>query len=95
MSHSLRLQDKVAIVTGASSGLGRAIAIRYAQEGASVICADLSPTARSHEEAQITTHDSIVKDGGQAIFVQADVGDAAQMEHLVQAAVRQFGRLDM
>lgn len=95
MSHPLRLQDKVAIVTGASFGLGRAIALRYAQEGARVVCADLSPTARSQEEAQITTHDSIVTDGGRAIFVQTDVGEAAQIENLVQAGVRQLGRLDM
>lgn len=60
-----------------------------------MVCADLSPTARSQKEAQITTQDSIIKDGGQAIFVQTDVGEAAQMEAVVQAAVRQFGRLDM
>lgn len=95
MTQSLRLQNKVALVTGASSGLGRAIAIRYAQEGAKVVCADLSPTARSQEEARITTHDSIVKAGGHAIFVQTDVGDAKQMENLVQVAVKEFGRVDM
>lgn len=95
MSQSQRLPNKVAIVTGASSGLGRAIAVRYAQEGAKLVCADISPTARSQEEAQITTHDAIVSAGGQAIFVQTDVGDAKQMEELVQAAVKEFGRLDM
>ena len=95
MTQSLRLQEKVAIVTGASSGLGRAIAIRYAQEGAKVVCADLTPTARSQEEAGITTHDLIIQEGGQAIFVQADVGDATQMENLVKKAVKVYGRLDM
>jgi NAD(P)-dependent dehydrogenase (short-subunit alcohol dehydrogenase family) len=95
MSSSARLQDKVAIVTGASSGLGRAIAIRYSQEGAKVVCADLTPTARSQEESEITTHDLIVEKGGKATFVQTDVGDAAQMENLVQVAVREYGRLDM
>ncbi|KAJ5162772.1 uncharacterized protein N7500_004602 [Penicillium coprophilum] len=95
MSQSSRLQEKVAIVTGSSSGMGRAIAIRYAQEGAKVICADLTPTARSQEEAEITTHDLIIRDGGQASFVQTDVGDAVQMENLIQSAVRQHGRLDI
>ncbi|KGO49497.1 Glucose/ribitol dehydrogenase [Penicillium expansum] len=95
MPQSFRLQDKVAIVTGSSSGLGRAIAIRYVQEGAKLVCADLTPTARSQEEAEITTHDLIVRDGGQAIFVRTDVGDATQMENLVQVAVKEYGRLDM
>jgi NAD(P)-dependent dehydrogenase (short-subunit alcohol dehydrogenase family) len=89
------LQDKVAIVTGSSSGLGRAIATRYAQEGAKVVCADLTPTARSQEEADTTTHDLIIRDGGQATFVRTDVGDATQMEHLVRVAAKEYGRLDM
>lgn len=95
MSQSCRLQDKVAIVTGSSSGLGRAIAIRYAQEGARVVCADLTPTARSQEEAGITTHDLIIQDGGQATFVRTDVGEATQMGDLIQVAVKEYGRLDM
>lgn len=97
MSSALRLQDKVAIVTGASSGLGRAISLRYAREGAKVVCVDLSATARSQvtEELDLTTHDLITRDGGHAIFVQTDVGDAGQMKSLVQVAVDRFGRLDM
>ncbi|KAJ5040186.1 hypothetical protein NUH16_009988 [Penicillium rubens] len=95
MSRSCRLQEKVAIVTGSSSGLGRAIAIRYAQEGAKVVCADLVPTARSQEEVGITTHDLVIRDGGEATFVRTDVGDATQMENLVQVAVREYGRVDM
>lgn len=95
MSSFSRLHDKVAIVTGASSGLGRAIALRYAQEGAKVSCADLTPTARSTEEAAITTHDLIAKNGGHAIFVRTDVGYSTQMENLVKATVTEYGRLDM
>ncbi|CAG8119182.1 unnamed protein product [Penicillium salamii] len=90
-----RLQDKVAIVTGSSSGIGRAIAIRYAQEGAKLICADLTPTARSKDEASITTQDLIVQAGGKALFVQTDVSDATSMENVVTVAVKQHGRLDI
>ncbi|EAU29457.1 predicted protein [Aspergillus terreus NIH2624] len=92
-----RLQDKVALVTGSSSGLGRSIATRYAQEGAKVVCADITPTARSQipEELQITTHDAITQAGGQAIFIATDVGDAKAVGDAVQAAVTEFGRLDI
>ncbi|RDW68748.1 SDR family NAD(P)-dependent oxidoreductase [Aspergillus mulundensis] len=95
MSQTPRLHNKIAIVTGASSGLGRAIAIRYAQEGAKVVCADLSPTARSQEETEITTCNLIVEKGGAALFVQTDVGDAAQMENLIDVTVEKYGRLDI
>lgn len=92
---SSRLQEKTAIVTGSSSGLGRAIAVRYGQEGARVVCADLISAARSLEESDIATHDLIAKNGGQALFIQTDVGDAVQMERLVQTTVKEYGRLDM
>lgn len=93
---SLRLQDKVAIVTGSSSGLGRAIALRYSSEGAKVVCSDLSPAPRLQVDSESEpTHELITKTGGKAIFVQTDVGVAKQMENLVQEAVREFGRLDV
>ncbi|KAJ5341268.1 hypothetical protein N7541_010392 [Penicillium brevicompactum] len=95
MASSRRLHDKVAIITGASSGLGRAIALRYGLEGAKVVCADLTPTARSQEEAAITTHDLVIENGGDAIFVATDVGDAVQMENLVKAAVQTYERIDI
>lgn len=95
MVSSRRLHDKVAIITGASSGLGRAIALRYGLEGAKVVCADLTPTARSQEEAAITTHDLVIENGGDSIFVATDVGDAVQMENLVKVAVQTHGRIDM
>ncbi|PLB51293.1 NAD(P)-binding protein [Aspergillus steynii IBT 23096] len=93
----MRLDKKVAIVTGSSSGIGRAIAIRYANEGAFLVCADLSPTARSDapEELEITTHEAIQRGGGRAIFVTTDVSNAQAVEQMVQAAVKEFGRLDI
>ncbi|KAE8370253.1 hypothetical protein BDV27DRAFT_170852 [Aspergillus caelatus] len=92
-----RLLGKVALITGSSSGMGRAIALRYAKEGAHVVCADISPTARPivPEEVKITTHDAIIEAGGRAIYVQTDVGEAQQMERAVQTAVAEYGRLDI
>lgn len=94
---SIRLKDKVSIVTGASSGLGRAIALRYAHEGASVVCADLRPAARAPdlEDSNVETHELIIQDGGKAIFVKTDVTSSSDWEALVQAAEKAFGRLDM
>lgn len=92
-----RLQGKVSIVTGSSSGLGRAIALAYAKEGALLVCADLRPHAREEvpEEVAIPTHELIVQQKGQAVFVKTDVGEAADMESLVKKAVETYGRVDV
>ena len=89
-----RLRDRVAIVTGSSSGLGRAIALAYAAEGAKVVCSDLRPDSHADSSLQ-HTHELIEKDGGQAIFVKTDVGDAESVKSLVEQAVEKFGRVDM
>jgi len=92
-----RLLKKIAIVTGSSSGLGRAISLRYANEGAIVVCSDLTPTARSlvPSETSIATHELIQKLGGESIFVKVDVSQAKDVEQLVSVAVREFGGVDI
>ena len=92
-----RLENKVAIITGSSSGIGRAIALRYAREGAKVVCADLAPESRAKDPDEHVgpTHEVIRQAGGEAIFQQTDVGDSSQVEGLVKSAVEEFGRLDM
>jgi meso-butanediol dehydrogenase/(S,S)-butanediol dehydrogenase/diacetyl reductase len=80
------LDEKVAIVTGAGSGIGRASAIRFAAEGAKVVVADVR-LAKAQE-----TVDLIGKD---AIAAEVDVSDPAQVEAMVQAAVDAFGGLDV
>ncbi len=98
---SERLAQKVAIVTGASSGLGRAISLEFAANGASlIICADLRPDARGAwgaSQADIHTHDLICQryGNGKAIFVKTDVTVAEEVERVVKEAVRVGGRLDM
>ncbi|KAF4126257.1 Short-chain dehydrogenase [Geosmithia morbida] len=94
---SLRLENKIAVVTGSSSGLGRAIALRYAREGACVVCSDLRPAARAPdlEDSNIKTHELIRQNNGTAIFVKTDVTSATEWENLVKATVEEYGRLDI
>lgn len=94
---SKRLDGKVAIVTGASSGIGRAISLAYAQEGAHVVCADLTPRARSQVEGETTIDTDVLirQQGGQAVFVKTDASKAPEVENLVLEAVKNFQRVDM
>ena len=90
-SHKLsgaRLEGKCAIVTGSATGIGKATATLFAQEGAHVIVADVDEAGRQVVEA-------IKGDGGEAIFVKADVSQAGDAEHMVDTAVRTYGRLDV
>jgi len=85
----MRLQDKVAIVTGAGSGFGEAIAKTYAREGARVLVADINAAAGQR------VADEIINSGGQAQFVRADVSQSADMAGLLSGALASFGGLDI
>ena len=96
-----RMQDKVCVVTGSSSGLGRAIALTYAAQGARlIVCADLKSTPKSTfmaEEAGTATDELICRryGDGKAIFVETNVTIAIEVEVLLQMAVKLGGRLDV
>jgi len=86
----MRLKDKVALVTGSSRGVGKAIAIGYAKEGAKVVV-----NYTSNENAAKEVVESIKKLGESAIAVKADVAKKAEAESLVKTAVDQFGGIDI
>jgi NAD(P)-dependent dehydrogenase (short-subunit alcohol dehydrogenase family) len=89
-----RLESKVAIITGASSGIGRATSLTFAREGAAVVCGDLRETSRKESDDE-PTHQLIQKNGGKAIFFKCDVSKAQEVEALVQKAVQEYGRVDI
>jgi NAD(P)-dependent dehydrogenase (short-subunit alcohol dehydrogenase family) len=93
-----RLAGRTAVVTGASSGNGRTIALTFAREGATVICADLQPEALGggfEGEKSLPTHELISEQGGAASFLKTDVTVTAEVEALADQAVDQGGRLDI
>jgi len=81
------LSNKVAIVTGAGSGIGRQVAYAYAREGAHVVVSDINEKG-GHESV-----DTIVKQGGDALFIKADVSDPSDNERLVQNTIERYGAL--
>jgi NAD(P)-dependent dehydrogenase (short-subunit alcohol dehydrogenase family) len=85
----MRLSGKVAIVTGASVGLGRAVAARYAREGASVVAADINEADGSALAAQLTS------EGFNAMFVRTDVSQECAVKALYEATVSQYGKIDV
>ena len=84
-----RLQSRISIVTGAGSGIGRGIALLFAKEGARVVVAD------TNVETAEETIRLIKAEGGEALFVQADVSKAADVEEMVKLTVNGFGRPDI
>lgn len=87
-----RLAERVCIVTGAASGIGRAIARLYAQQGAAVVLADL---AEAPLEGGPPTSEVIRAEGGAVLNCPTDVSNAAQVGALLTATVERFGRLDV
>ena len=85
----LRIEGKACIVTGAGSGIGRAIAQRFAEEGGKVLCVD------QNEAAVLETRDLIATAGGLARAFTADVSDPAQVLEFVLACAAEFGRVDV
>jgi NAD(P)-dependent dehydrogenase (short-subunit alcohol dehydrogenase family) len=81
-------ENKVALITGGSSGIGKATVLTFARQGASVLIADLSA------ELGKQTAEEITQSGGKAHFVRTDVGQADQVQQMVQEAITAFGRLD-
>src|SRR5436309_8662659 len=83
-----QLNGKVALITGGASGIGRATALTFAQEGAKLVIADMNA-----DGGQQTVH-LITEKGGEAIFVRTDVAQAVEVQALISTAVETYGRLD-
>lgn len=85
----MRIKDKVAIITGAGSGIGRATAELFSNEGAIVVVADLDEAAGRETTARIA------QEHGRAHFVRADISQESQAKRIVSAAIAAFGRIDI
>ncbi len=86
----MNLKDKVAVITGSSSGVGAALATKLASEGASVVI-----NYNQSEEGAIQTRERIVASGGRAVIAQGDVSEEADCERIAETAIGSFGRLDI
>jgi 3-oxoacyl-[acyl-carrier protein] reductase len=87
--HTKSLENKIAVVTGAGRGIGKAVALRLASEGAAVACCGRTP---SHVEAVAA---AIVSDGGRSKAYAVDVADGAQVSNVSEAILKEFGRVDV
>jgi len=84
-----RFEGKSVVVTGAGSGFGRAIAARFAEEGASVLCADIDPVGGEKTAAEIEAA------GGTAEFIEVNVAQSDDVQAMVERCVERFGRIDV
>jgi NAD(P)-dependent dehydrogenase (short-subunit alcohol dehydrogenase family) len=84
-----RLEGKVALITGGASGQGRTAALMFAREGAKIALSD------TQEEGGVQTQHLVTENGGEALFVAADVSSEASAKNMVEAALQRYGRLDI
>lgn len=87
----MKLKDKIAIVTGSSRGIGRAIALAFAKEGAAGVAVNYTSNEKAAQEAV----EAIKEAGSRAIALKADVSKKEEAESLVEASMNEFGRLDI
>lgn len=85
----MRLKDKIAIITGAGSGIGRGVALMFVKEGAKVVAADWS------EEGGTETVEIIKEQGGEAVFVKTDVSKNADIDEMTKVCMDKFDRVDI
>ena len=85
----MKLKGKVAVITGAASGIGKASALLFAAEGAAVVVCDID------EQGGLETVDLVAKSGGKAIFVRADVSKASDCRDMIAAAEEHFGAVNV
>jgi len=85
-----RLEGKVAIITGGDSGIGRAVAVLFAREGADVVIAHLE-----EEEDALRTAELVEDDGARAVTIAGDIGEPDHSREIVDLAIRKFGRIDI
>lgn len=85
----MRLKDKVAVITGAGAGIGREAALLFSREGAKVVVVDITT-----EPGEATVR-QIKQNGGEAIFIRADVSKASDVEKLIAETIARYGKLDI
>jgi glucose 1-dehydrogenase len=94
---SMKLKDKISLITGAGQGIGKAIALEFAKEGAKIVVNDLS--SNMNEESGVNKAVEVAKSinasGGNAIFVEADVSQEGEVINMIGEVIKNFGRIDI